>query len=48
MGELFDDDDEDLEQPSEGEEDLEHDEYQASPSRARRRLESMLAKKIAR
>ena len=44
MSELFDDEDD---QPIEPEE-LVHDNYQASPSEARRRLESLLAEKKLR
>lgn len=51
MGELFDDE-EDIEQPVDEDVELDleldQDDYQASPSEARRRLESMLAEKKLR
>ena len=46
MGELFDEDD--IEQLDERDEELEEDDYQISPSDARRRLESKLAEKKLR
>lgn len=54
MSELFEDDDDDIEQSIdttvelEDEEELSDDEYQPSPSEARRRLETMLAEKKLR
>lgn len=49
MAELFDEDEDDIEQSDESSEEvLERDDYQVSPSDARRRLESMLAEKKLR